>query len=118
MHCVDLGESLPTSIYLRNLVSIQPRTSPVKFALSARVNIIIITDPPFGQASLGLPRWRLRPGRGRGLLRRRVPRAGRVPGDRALDKPLGLLGPPGGLRRGSLLSFPLFSVLSIGEKKF
>ena len=32
VHCVDLGESFPTSIYLQNLASIQPRTSPVKFA--------------------------------------------------------------------------------------
>ena len=30
MHCVDLGESFPTSIYLQNLVSLQPRTSPLK----------------------------------------------------------------------------------------
>ena len=32
MHCVDLGESFQTHIYLQNLASIQPRTSPVKFA--------------------------------------------------------------------------------------
>ena len=32
VHCVDLGESFPTSIDLQILVSIQPRTSPVKFA--------------------------------------------------------------------------------------
>ena len=32
VHCVDLGESFPTSIYLQRLASIQPRTSPVKFA--------------------------------------------------------------------------------------
>ena len=32
VHCVDLGESFPTRIYLQNLASIQPRTSPVKFA--------------------------------------------------------------------------------------
>ena len=31
VHCVDLGESFPTSIYLQNLASIQPRTSPKKF---------------------------------------------------------------------------------------
>ena len=31
VHRVDLGESFPTSIYLQNFVSIQPRTSPVKF---------------------------------------------------------------------------------------
>ena len=29
VHCVDLGESFPTSIYLQNLASIQPRTSPI-----------------------------------------------------------------------------------------
>ena len=43
MHCVDLGESFPTSIYLQNLASIQPRTSLVKFARSPRT---IITDRP------------------------------------------------------------------------
>ena len=32
MHCVDLGESFQTHIHLQNLASIQPRTSPVKFA--------------------------------------------------------------------------------------
>ena len=52
MHCVDLGESFPTSIYLQNLASIQPRTSLVKFARSPRTDrlvriiIIIITDRP------------------------------------------------------------------------
>ena len=30
MHCVDLGESFQTHIFLQNLVSIQPRTSPLK----------------------------------------------------------------------------------------
>ena len=40
VHCVDLGESFPTSIYLQTLASIQPRTSLVKFARSPR------TDPP------------------------------------------------------------------------
>ena len=34
VNCVDLGESFLTSIYLQNLASIQPRTSPVKFARS------------------------------------------------------------------------------------
>ena len=29
VHCVDLGESFPTGIYLQNLASIQPRTSPI-----------------------------------------------------------------------------------------
>ena len=32
MHCVDLGESFPTHIFLKNLASVRPRTSPVKFA--------------------------------------------------------------------------------------
>ena len=36
MHCVDLGESFPTHSYLQNLASIQPRTSPLKFAGSLR----------------------------------------------------------------------------------
>ena len=35
VHCVDLGESFQTHIYLQNFVSIQPRTSPVKFARSS-----------------------------------------------------------------------------------
>ena len=35
VHCVDLGESFQTHIYLQNLASIQPRTSPVKFATNA-----------------------------------------------------------------------------------
>ena len=30
VHCVDLGESFPTSIYLQKLASIPPRTSPAK----------------------------------------------------------------------------------------
>ena len=34
VHCVDLGESFQTHIYLQTLASIQPRTSPVKFARS------------------------------------------------------------------------------------
>ena len=32
VHCVDIGESFPTHIYLQNLASIQPRTSPLNFA--------------------------------------------------------------------------------------
>ena len=35
VHCVDLGESFPTSIFLQNLASIQPRTSPKKFVSSS-----------------------------------------------------------------------------------
>ena len=33
VHCVDLGKSFPTHIYLQNLASIQPRASPLKFAV-------------------------------------------------------------------------------------
>ena len=36
MCCVDLGESFQTHIYLQNLSSIQPRTSPPKFAARER----------------------------------------------------------------------------------
>ena len=32
VHLVDLAKSFPTNIYLQSLASIQPRTSPVKFA--------------------------------------------------------------------------------------
>merc|ERR1719405_29164 len=31
VHCIDLGESFPTRIYLQKSASIQPRTSPSKF---------------------------------------------------------------------------------------
>ena len=31
VHCVDLGESFPTSIYLQKFASIQPRTSSFNF---------------------------------------------------------------------------------------
>ena len=31
MHCVDLGESFPTHMYLQKSASIQPRTSTSKF---------------------------------------------------------------------------------------
>ena len=31
VHCVDLGESFPTSMYWQKSASIQPRTSPSKF---------------------------------------------------------------------------------------
>ena len=72
VHCVDLGEGFPTSIYLHSLASIQPRTSLVKFARSPR------TDPPGHRAALG-DRCRA----GLRLLRRerprRLPRTGRAP---------------------------------------
>ena len=46
---MDLGESFPTHIYLQNLASIQPRTSPVKFVRSPR------TDPPGGVRNADAP---------------------------------------------------------------
>ena len=39
VHCVDLGESFQTHIYLRNLASIQQRTSLVKFARSLACSV-------------------------------------------------------------------------------
>ena len=38
MHCVDLGESFQTHIYLQNLALIQPRTSLLKVARSLAVH--------------------------------------------------------------------------------
>ena len=50
---VDLGESFPTNIFLQNSVSIQQRTSPVKFAASRdkfpQQLYGGISDPPGGQ---------------------------------------------------------------------
>ena len=39
VHCVDLGESFPTNIYLQKSASIQPRTSPSKFGGKIQFNI-------------------------------------------------------------------------------
>jgi serine/threonine protein phosphatase PrpC len=39
VHCVDLGESFPTRIYLQKSASIQPRTSPSKFGVKIQFNI-------------------------------------------------------------------------------
>ena len=36
VHCVDLSESFPTSIYLQNVASIQTRTSSPKFAEASK----------------------------------------------------------------------------------
>ena len=55
VHCVDLGESFPTSIYLQNLASIQPRTSRLKLgwirSLRIVTGIIAImgTEPSYGR---------------------------------------------------------------------
>ena len=39
VHCADLGESFPTSIYLQKSASIQPRTSPSKIGGKIQFNI-------------------------------------------------------------------------------
>ena len=44
MHCVDLGESFPTSIWLQKSASIQPRTSPAKFARSPCADPLHVRD--------------------------------------------------------------------------
>ena len=54
VHCVDLGESFQTHIFLQNLASIQPRTSTVKFARSSNAAASVVDqvlvlqerDPP------------------------------------------------------------------------
>ena len=38
VHCVDLGESFPTRIYLQKSASMQPRTSPSKFGGKIQFN--------------------------------------------------------------------------------
>ena len=51
VHCVDLGESFPTSIHLQNLASIQPRTSSPRFAEASKrypppvINLALVTLP-------------------------------------------------------------------------
>ena len=47
VHCVDLGESFPTSIYLQTSASIQPRTSPSKFGgnYSILFNRVLTPEP-------------------------------------------------------------------------
>ena len=48
VHCVDLGESFQTHIYLQTLASIQPRTSPVKFpARHAVLGTQSLSSAPF-----------------------------------------------------------------------
>ena len=55
VHYVDLGESFQTHVFLQNLASIQPRTSPVKFARPS--NAAAIGPPPRGgRRARGWPR--------------------------------------------------------------
>ena len=57
MHCVDLGESFPTSIYLQNLVSIQLKTSPetskFEFRITQRFNFPMVFSPVQVLTNLG-----------------------------------------------------------------
>ena len=55
-HFVDLGESFQTHIYLQNLASIPPRTSPLTFARSSPV------QPGRCQPSRRRPTGRVAPG--------------------------------------------------------
>ena len=45
VHCVDLGESFPTRIYLQKSASIQPRTSPSKFGGNIQYYSIVSLEP-------------------------------------------------------------------------
>ena len=40
VHCVDLGENFQTHVYLQMLASIQPGTSPLKFARSSGAPVV------------------------------------------------------------------------------
>ena len=44
VHCVDLGESFQTHILLQNVASIQPRTSPVKFARRSAAALLLFSE--------------------------------------------------------------------------
>ena len=58
MHCVDLGESFPKSIYLQKSASIQPRTSPSKFGgkYSILFNRVLSVDPDTAVWNRNFPR--------------------------------------------------------------
>ena len=56
VHCVDLGESFQTHIYLQNLVSIQPRTSPVKFAVGNYRELTTATADRLQKLGFTVPR--------------------------------------------------------------
>ena len=60
VHCVDLGESFQTHIYLQNLASIQPRTSPLKFARSSRIGAVSVMVIPIGAEDRRAPRGKHR----------------------------------------------------------
>ena len=53
VHCVDLGESFPTSIFLQNLTPTQPRTSPVKFERATAGVALRLPEPSAGPHDAG-----------------------------------------------------------------
>ena len=58
VHCVDLGESFPTRIYLQKSASIQPRTSPSKFGGKYSILFIrVLTRPAAGVRAGCGPGW-------------------------------------------------------------
>ena len=90
VHCVDLGESFQTHIYLQNLASIQPRTSPAKFARSSGSAADSVTSRPWvgrpprpRRPSAVSGTGRTRPGpTSRARPRTMVLRGGQMPGER------------------------------------
>ena len=62
VHCVDLGESFPTSIYLQKSASIQPRTSPSKFGgkFNSLFTSLLSRDPGAGAGGAARLRGRHR----------------------------------------------------------
>ena len=61
VHCVDLGESFPMSIYLQKSASIQPRTSPSKFGENFQFNIHFTPYSAARSAGQGVERRQERP---------------------------------------------------------
>ena len=53
MHCVDLVKGFQTHIYLKNLASIQPRTSSPKFGRSPRLRSRLHNPPLAPRSSTG-----------------------------------------------------------------
>ena len=57
VNLVDLAKSFPTNIFLRNLVSIQKRTSPIKFAhLAEELDNGSVSNFPTKAAAARAPR--------------------------------------------------------------
>merc|ERR1719214_91763 len=61
VHCVDLGGSFPTRIYLQKSASIQPRTSPSKFGekFNSLFTSLLSCDLKLAHVEPTLPKRRL-----------------------------------------------------------